>query len=163
MALRFHRGLPNISIFHSPSSPPSIQALKLLRSSLTNSYPPSAQPPKPLEFNLEVVENTPPTPDQFSTILSYLSKPPSALLSAHPSSSSEDQSATPKSLSALASSNPKAMKWPVVVNWDDGQAAVGDVEGVKSILESLRRKRDGEEKAEADTPKSKGWFSGWFS
>lgn len=68
------------------------------------------------------------------------------------------------------------MKWPVVVNCrsglyvryllpcelnsvvgDDGQAAVGDVEGVKGILESLRRKRDGEDTSE-DVQKPRGWF-----
>ena len=101
---------------HSPSSPPSVQALTLLRSSLTNSYPPSAQPPKTLEFNLEVIENSPPTPDQFSTILSYISKPISSLLSAHPTSSSVEQPQTTQSLHNLASKNPMAMKWPVVVN-----------------------------------------------
>ncbi|KAF8488894.1 thioredoxin-like protein [Gautieria morchelliformis] len=159
MSFRFHRGIPHISIFHSPSSPPSVQALTLLRSSLTKSYPPSAQPPKALEFNLDVIENSPPTADQFSTILSYISKPMSSLLSAHPTSSSVEQPHTTQGLHDLVSSNPKAMKWPVVVNWDDGQAAVGDVEGVKGILESLRRKRDGEDTLGAEVHQPSGWFT----
>lgn len=44
----------------------------------------------------------------------------------------------------LASKNPKALKWPIVVDWSGGRAAVGDVEGVKKILEELRKERDGE-------------------
>ncbi|KAF8591775.1 hypothetical protein K439DRAFT_1401942 [Ramaria rubella] len=155
MSIRFHRGLPILSIFHSPSSPTSAQALKLLRSSLT-SYPPNAQPPKPLEYNLEVVENTPPTADQFSTILSYISKPMSSLLSAHPS---VEQPHSTQSLHDLITNNPKALKWPVVVNWDDGQAAVGNIEGVNGILESLRKKRDGEDKSGPSVDHPKGWFT----
>lgn len=155
-----------------------MQALTLLRNSLTNSYPLSAHPPKPLEFNLDVIENSPPTADQFSTILSYISKPISSLLSAHPTSSSVEKPQTTQSLHDLVSRNPKAMKWPVVVNCmfrlqkqhcrinihifllgDDGQAAIGDVEGVSGILESLRRKRDGEDGSGSEVQQPKGWFT----
>ncbi|KIJ36404.1 hypothetical protein M422DRAFT_61163 [Sphaerobolus stellatus SS14] len=160
MSFRFHRGLPNISIFHSRISPPSVQALKLLQAAQTGPYPPNSNPPKPLEFNLDVVEDTPPTSDQISTILSYTKKSIGSLLSAHPSSTAAgDQPATVKGLQSLVQSNPRALKWPIVVNWDDGQAAVGDLDGVKGILESLRKKRDGEESAESDVDQPKGWFS----
>jgi len=159
MAFRFHRGLPNLSIFHSARSPPSVQALKLLRSALEGPYPPSTQPPKPpLEFNLEVVENTPPTADQLSTILNYTNKPISSLLSAHPTSTGISQPGAVKSLHAIFQTNPRAMKLPLVVNWDDGQAAIGDIEEVKGILESLRRKRDGEEERGSEHYKP-GWFT----
>lgn len=158
MAFRFHRGLPNISIFHSPASPPSLQALKLLQAAKTGPYPPSSN--KSLEFDLEVVEDTP-TADQLSTILNYTKQSFGSLLSAHPSSSSplSERPSTIRALHDVFRKYPKAMKWPVVVNWDDGQVAVGDVEGVKGILESLRRKRDGEEPGEPEIQNPKGWFS----
>jgi hypothetical protein len=81
-----------------------------------------------------------------------------ALLSVHPSVSATEQPATLKDISELAEKNPKALKWPIVVNWNDGTASIGDVEGVKDILERLRRKRDGELKDE-DVDQPKGWFS----
>jgi len=66
-------------------------------------------------------------------------------LSAHYSApSGSDQPTTIQGISELAQKNPNALKWPIVVDWLDGQASVGDVEGVKKILERLRQKRDGE-------------------
>jgi len=154
-----------------------VQALKLLRAAQTGSYPPNSKPPKPLEFNLDVVEETPPTADQISTILDYTKKTFSSLLSTHPSAAGMDRPSSPKELHSLVQSNPKALRWPIVVNCallqqyeamiltdeyslgDDGQAAIGDVEGVKGILESLRKKRDGEDGSGSSEGKSKGWFS----
>ena len=137
---------------HNPSSPASTNALKLLRSALSSPYPPSKSSAPPLNFNLEVIENKPPTSDQLRTILSYLpSKTPSGqtqtpspeiLLSAHPTVDSRPTN--PEGVVQLASQNPNALKWPIVVDWHSGKAAVGDVEGVKGILEELRKKRDGE-------------------
>ncbi|KAI0370966.1 hypothetical protein BV20DRAFT_228960 [Pilatotrama ljubarskyi] len=137
---------------HNPSSPASTNALKLLRSALSSPYPPSQPTARPLDYNLEVIENKPPTPDQLRTILSYLpSKAPSGhsqtpspdvLLSAHPTVDSRPTSY--EGVVQLASQNPNALKWPIVVDWHNGKAAVGDVEGVKNILEELRKKRDGE-------------------
>ncbi|KAJ7715032.1 thioredoxin-like protein [Mycena maculata] len=141
------RTLHEISIFHHPGSPPSVKALALLRSALSEPYPPGAS--KPLQFNLEVVES-PPTADQLGTILSYLpsknSTPDSAasvFLSAHPSSASAE-GASVATVSSLGRDRPNAFKWPVVVDWNAGKASVGDVEGVKGILELLRQRCDGE-------------------
>lgn len=117
---------------------------------------------KPLEFNLQVVE-TPPTPDQFKTIMSYLpskaTNPSMVFLSAHPSGPTTfDQPTTVKGIAELAEKNPLAIKWPIVVGWTIGKVSIGDVEGVKGILEYLRQKRDGElEEGKIDPPK--GWFS----
>lgn len=58
----------------------------------------------------------------------------------------------------MAAKNPNVFKWPVVVNWDAGKAAVGDLHAVKDILEGIRKKRDGESKDEEEH-KPKGWFS----
>ncbi len=104
---------------------------------------------------MEVIENQPPTGDQLRTILSYLpsksatgpggiADPPTAeaLLSAHPTVDTRPQDAD--SVVSLASKNPNALKWPIVVDWHNGRAAVGDVDGVKQLLEALRKTRDGE-------------------
>ncbi|EMD35197.1 hypothetical protein CERSUDRAFT_97125 [Gelatoporia subvermispora B] len=159
----FKRAIPQLSIFHNPSSPPSNSALKLLQSAVSGPYPFHKPSAPPLKFNLEVVENTPPTSDQLRTILSYVSAnspkgaetpSPASFLSAHPTVHTRPTSA--EGLARLASENPNALKWPIVVDWDHGKAAIGDVEGVKSILEELRKRRDGEIKdEESDQPK--GW------
>ena len=71
--------------------------------------------------------------------------------------SATEQPNSLKDVAELAEKNPKALKWPIVVNWNEGQASIGAVEGVRSILEALRKKRDGESGDEAvDQPK--GWF-----
>jgi hypothetical protein len=118
---------------------------------------------KPLEFDLQVVE-TPPTPDQFKTILSYLPSKPTnpsmVFLSAHPSGPTTfEQPTTVKGIAELAEKNPLAIKWPIVVSWSIGKASIGDVEGVKGILEILRQKRDGEYEEEEKIDQPKGWFS----
>jgi len=155
----FRRLLPEISIFHNSSSPQSVNALSVLRSALSSPYPPGNLNGQPLQFNLSVVE-APPNPDQLKTILSYLPSPatnPSmVLLSVHPSVSATEQPTTLKEIAELAEKNPKALKWPIVVNWNDGKASIG-VDGVKDILETLRQRRDGEMKDE--DVESKGWFS----
>ncbi|KAF8200216.1 thioredoxin-like protein [Pholiota molesta] len=158
----FKRKLPEISIFHHPSSPPSTKALSLLKSSLSNPYPPDSDKKKPLEFNLDVVES-PPTSDQLNTILSYLSpkaiNPSMVFLSVRPSApSGSEVPSTVDAIAELAQRNPNVLKWPIVVDWYDGKASVGDVEGVKGILETLRKKRDGElPEEQIDQPK--GWFT----
>ncbi|KAG2135356.1 uncharacterized protein EDB93DRAFT_1242543 [Suillus bovinus] len=153
----FKKSLPQISIFHHPSSPPSIQALALLRNALSSPYPPGKQSARPLEFDLEVVETKPPTADQLKTILTYITPSrsaaplgPSAFLSAHPATPGlGEQPQSAKSIVNLAEQNPNVFKWPVVVDWIGGRAR---------ILEAIRQQRDGEVKQdEVDQPK--GWFS----
>ena len=134
----------------------------MLRSSLSAPYPVDSEKGKPLEFELQVVESSP-TSDQLETILSYLpskaTNPSMVFLSAHPLGQSPlDKPSTVKGIAELAARNPLALKWPIVVDWNGGKVSIGDVEGVKGILESLRQKRDGEsEEEKIDQPK--GWFS----
>jgi len=134
----------------------------LLRSSLSSPYPPNQPDKPPLDFNLDVVEG-PPTGDQLRTILSYLPSkiitPSTAFLSAH--YAAPTGSDRPEGVSAIAKvgqENPSALKWPIVVDWNAGQASVGDIEGVKGILENLRKRRDGELKEE-EVDQPKGWFT----
>ena len=139
----------------------------MLRAATSSPYPPGVPSLSPLKFNLEVIENTPPTADQIRTILDYL--PPlrdvddphhvSALISSHPSAPSlPDMPSSPEGLIRLAHKSPQAIKWPIVVDWTNGRASAGDSEGVKDILEYMRKKRDGEVKEEEEF-KPKGWFS----
>lgn len=65
-------------------------------------------------------------------------------MSAHPSAGDAGQAKSEDALLKEVGKAPGAFKWPVVVDWDGGKASVGDVEGVKSILEGLRKKRDGD-------------------
>ncbi|KAI6164013.1 thioredoxin-like protein [Pisolithus thermaeus] len=160
----FLKTLPQISIFHNPSSPASVRALAMLRSALSAPYPPDKQGAPPLQFNLEIVERAPPTPDQIKTIVSYLqpkgSENPqySAFPSAHPSAPElSEQPQTAAATANLVARNPEALKWPLVVDWHGGRASVGDVDGVKTILEALRQRRDGEVKDDDGRPA--GWFS----
>ncbi|THH19212.1 hypothetical protein EW146_g1906 [Bondarzewia mesenterica] len=152
---------------HNTSSPPSNKALAILQSALSSPYPRDKPSAPPLRFDLEVIENKPPTADQVKTILSYLpavkdSKDPhhvANLISADPSAPSlSDRPHSAEGLVRLAGDNPNAVKWPIVVDWTGGRASVGDIEGVKDMLEILRKKRDGEIKEEEDY-KPKGWFS----
>ncbi|TFK24197.1 hypothetical protein FA15DRAFT_669838 [Coprinopsis marcescibilis] len=145
----FKNRLPEISIFHHTFSPPSNKALGLLRAAISSPYPSTNPDAPPLKYNLEVVES-PPNKDQLNTILSYLpskaTTPSMAFLSAHPASGAtlEERPQTVEAIADLAQKNPKAFKWPIVVNWNDGTVAVGDVKDVKRMLEKLRKKRDGE-------------------
>jgi hypothetical protein len=133
----------------------------LLRSAISSPFPPGKPSAPALDFKLDVVE-APPTPDQLRTILSYSApaKPASSvLLSAHPSApTGSDQPQSISAIHELGTKNPSAVKWPIVVDWTGGQASIGDVEGVKGILETLRKKRDGELKDE-EIEQPKGWFS----
>ena len=152
---------------HNPSLPPSNKALAALRAALSAPYPPGSASNPPLNFDLEVIENAPPTADQIRTILDYLPRVRdaddphhiAALISSHPSAPSlPDRPHSPEGLVRLAQKSPLALKWPIIVDWTSGRASAGDSEGVKDILEYLRKKRDGEVKEEEDY-KPKGWFS----
>lgn len=106
--------------------------------------------------------NRPPTSDQLKLIHSYVAPSESfnakRFLSAHPSSSALDNNGGPttEALVALANSDPRSFKYPLVVDWDAGTAAIADLDGVKAILENIRKKRD--EGSKEEPPKT-GWFS----
>ncbi|KIK54719.1 hypothetical protein GYMLUDRAFT_249243 [Collybiopsis luxurians FD-317 M1] len=161
----FRRVATELTIFHNPSSPPSQKALTLLRSAVSGPFPPEKPSSPPLDYKLEVVEAVP-TRDQLRTIVSFVESPQqhvsasSLFLSAHPSTPTGSE--TPQSVSAiqeLGTKNPNALKWPIVVDWTAGKASIGDVEGVKSMLEVLRKRRDGELPKDDNVDQPKGWFS----
>lgn len=140
------------------SNAQSSQSLALLRSALTSPYPPatskSKEGPGALEFELSTIENAPPTADQIRTLLTYLKLPLSSLLSAHPASGTSPADSA-ESLAQAATSNPKIFRFPVIVNWDDGDAAL-DAGGVKKMLDKLAERRD--KGASSGSGKSSSWF-----
>jgi len=146
----FKRTLPQISIFHREGVANSDQALELLRSATSSSYPPG-HTKGPLKFNLEVITGLP-TKDQLRTIESYL---PHGGLAGFVTGGSP---ATADQVLSQAKRDLDSFKWPVVVDWVGGKAAAGDVDGVNEILENLRKRRDGEV-GEPEEHKPKGWFS----
>jgi len=89
-------------------------------------------------MELDVVENAP-NADQLKTIMGYLksTNPAMAFLSAHPAAQVIQGGQDLKQVAELAQSNANALKWPVVVDWEGGRASVGDVEGVRRLLDEL--------------------------
>lgn len=115
-----------------------MKALGLLRKAVSEPYP---APPHPaLKFELSVVEGRAPTSDQFETMQRFYRKPYSAFLSAHSSAAGEEVDA--ERLHTLASKTPSALKWPLVVHWDAGKIAVGNVQDVQAILDDIKAKQD---------------------
>lgn len=95
--------------------------------------------------------------------MSYLpsknASPSSEFLSSHPAApSGSERPETFSGVANLGQQNPNAIKWPIVVDWLGGKASIGDVEGVKGILETLRQHRDGES-PEEDVHRPTGWFT----
>ncbi|KAF9039935.1 hypothetical protein BJ165DRAFT_1530929 [Panaeolus papilionaceus] len=122
-------------------------------------YTPTNPINPPLAFGLSIVEN-PPTEGQLNTIMLFspcVTNPAFTFLSAFPGSSASGDASTVKEIVKLAEMNPKALKYPIVVDWGNENAAVGDVEGVKRMLEEIRKRRDGEMKGEEED-QPKGWF-----
>jgi len=137
------------------------------RAALLSPYPPRSASKSTLRFDLEAIEKALPTADQIRTILGYLPRVRdvddphhvAALISSHPSAPSlPDRLHSPEGLVRLAEKSPLALKWPIVVDWTSGRASAGDSDGIKDMLEYLRKKRDGEVKEEGEY-KPRGWFS----
>ena len=121
---------------HNPSYPSSTTALNLLRKACTEPYP--GPPHGALQFELSVVENSLPTPDQFRIMSRFSDEPISDFLSAHPSVGDDDAEA----VANLVRKTPGAMKWPIVVNWDKGVVSVGSLDGVRAMLQVMLEERD---------------------
>lgn len=95
--------------------------------------------------------------------MSYLpsksASPSATFLSAHPAApAGPERPETLSDVAQLGLQHPNAMRWPIVVDWLGGKASIGDVEGVKGILETLRQRRDGETEGE-DLHRPTGWFT----
>ena len=137
---------------HNQRSSSSKEALRLLQNALTV----STRDRPSLKFNLEVIRDRPPTSDQLRTIQSYVktpsspgSPPPSIFISSHPTNDAQPN--TLDDVVSIVEKNPNALKWPIVVDWDAGKAVVGNLQGVKSMLEDMRR-RQKQSDSDSDSP-----------
>lgn len=83
--------------------------------------------------------------------------PLSSLVSAHPSNATDrNMLDSPRTLADAAAKNPNVFRYPVIVNWENGDAAF-EIGGVKKMLDKLAKARDGAIKDDIEKPK--GWFS----
>jgi len=60
-----------------------------------------------------------------------------------------------------AQKNAMALKYPIVVDWDAGKIAVGDMNDVQKILDERLKKRDSEDDGKTGGEK-KGFLTGLF-
>jgi hypothetical protein len=137
-----------------------MKALSLLRKASTEPYP--TAPHRPLSFELNVSERTP-TSDQFKTMQRYYGRPISSFLSAHPTSGGSETGSGDEveRIVQTAEKNRMALKFPLVVDWDAGKVAVGDLTEVQKILDARQKARDeGHDAGGGET--KKGWFGGLF-
>jgi hypothetical protein len=75
----------------------------------------------------------------------YYGRPVSAFLSAHPSTSGSEEASGRDEVERVihtAKSNPLALKYPIVVDWDVGKIAVGSVADVEGLLQVRANLRD---------------------
>ncbi|KUL85468.1 hypothetical protein ZTR_06765 [Talaromyces verruculosus] len=146
---RIHKTLDIITLFHKPSLPSSTRVLNLLRTASANASEaanatldqasdttptPSgsgssvADGPLRDDFEIEVTESLP-TPDQLSTIIDYLgSKGVKAGAVVQGAASKDD---------ALKKLSESGFARPIVVDWSNGKAVIGDNES--EILRLLRK------------------------
>ncbi|KAL3434128.1 thioredoxin-like protein [Aspergillus tetrazonus] len=139
MVFRFPKSLDPITLFHSPSSPASNTAYKILKSASAAASA-ADTPVGRGEFQLEVT-TAPPTTDQLRNILEYVTGDPSG-------AGKEGGARYPVSEIIQGAKNAEeAVKRfkedsgrflrPVTVDWTNGQAVVGDDES--QILKMVRQ------------------------
>ncbi|KAK9244626.1 thioredoxin-like protein [Lipomyces tetrasporus] len=113
-----------VTLFHSPTSSASRQALQLLKKHIEGS--------KQKYFDLDVTEG-PPTKDQLKTILNYTGEQKVSTIVPGAASLSE---------AALILENGGANKLlhPIIVDWVNGKAVLGDdVNGLKTLVQNLEK------------------------
>ncbi|KAB5547191.1 thioredoxin-like protein [Coniochaeta sp. 2T2.1] len=129
-----------ITLFHKSSTPSSTKVLTLLKQVSANASEAATEDqasdhtaqthPKRAEFDLDVTEK-PPTPDQLMTILDYVGNPGVVI----PGTSSVDEAMQ------KFKQDSESFKRPVVVDWNNGKAAVGDNESaILKMLDELPKK-----------------------
>merc|ERR1711879_451073 len=133
-----------ISLFHAPSVPASMRAHAILKqapataqSSATEDQASDHDNQSRLQrtdFNLDVQE-TPPTPDQLTSILDYLGPSKAGTVVEEATGTSD----------ALRKFNAKqqAFQRPVTVDWNNGRAVVGDDESeLMRLVRTLPKETD---------------------
>ncbi|KAL1980520.1 hypothetical protein VTN96DRAFT_4005 [Rasamsonia emersonii] len=142
---RLHKTLDVITLFHKPSLPSSTRVLNVLRTASATAsetatedqasdHAHHAKHQQRGEFQLDVTEE-PPTPDQLRTILDYTAAQgvkPSAIIQG-----ARDQE---DALRRLKEHGDSSFIRPLVVDWINGKAVVGDNES--EILRLVRQSCD---------------------
>ncbi|KAJ9191254.1 hypothetical protein DTO164E3_8935 [Paecilomyces variotii] len=146
---RFARTFDVVTLFHKPSVPASQRTLNLLKvahatatetTTIDQASDNTAQALRERgEFELEVTEE-PPTPDQLRSILDYAARAdPKQSISDIVRGAKDAEDALKK-----VKENGDNFVRPVTVDWNNGQAVVGDKESV--ILKMLQQLPEGENK-----------------
>merc|ERR1712070_589321 len=133
-----------ITLFHAPSVPASMRAHAILKQAAATAQSSATEDQasdhdnqsrlQRTDFNLDVQE-TPPTPDQLTSILDYLG----------PSKASTVVEEATGTSDALRKFNAKqqAFQRPVTVDWNNGRAVVGDDESeLMRLVRTLPKETD---------------------
>ncbi|KAI6799626.1 hypothetical protein KC363_g2760 [Hortaea werneckii] len=133
-----------ITLFHAPSVPASMRAHAILKQAAATAQSSATEDQasdhdnqsrlQRTEFNLDVQE-TPPTPDQLTSILDYLGPSKAGTVVEEATGTSD----------ALRKFNAKqqAFQRPVTVDWNNGRAVVGDDESeLMRLVRTLPKETD---------------------
>ncbi|KAG5298519.1 DUF1687 domain-containing protein [Histoplasma ohiense] len=146
---RFHKTLDVITLFHKPSLPASTRVLALLKQANTDAATAAirdeasgAPASRRSEFELNVTEE-PPTPDQLKSILDYVgagvggdvAKARGGAAMAMPGDLVQGAQDRLDAMRRLKEDGSRFTR-PVVVDWDNGTAVIGDNES--EILKLVR-------------------------
>ncbi|TGJ80167.1 hypothetical protein E0Z10_g8600 [Xylaria hypoxylon] len=137
---RFRKTLDIVTLFHKAGSPASVRAATVLKQASANaaefatedqasdhSHQTNHQRP---EFELNITED-PPTADQLKTILEYVGK--SKISSVIKGATTENEA-----LKKLKESSDN-IKYPVIVDWNNGRALASDNESeILKMLSQLK-------------------------
>ncbi|MCJ1404431.1 hypothetical protein MMC11_007656 [Xylographa trunciseda] len=126
---RFHKTLDVITLFHKPSLPASTRVLNILKQVSAHASEGATEDQasdhshqnkiQRSEFELNVTEE-PPTSDQLRTILEYVG--------ARRAKDVVDGAKDESDAMRLLKEDSKRFKRPVVVDWNNGRAVIGDSE-----------------------------------
>ncbi|KAI7868902.1 hypothetical protein BDF14DRAFT_1789179 [Spinellus fusiger] len=135
MSFRAPRSLPILSIFHNPSSSESVSALQLLQAK-------RKRPTGEEIYNIDVLDNVnaAPTPSQLQQVAEYLGTPQShwkTMLSSENMDQHEN-----KDVHQMIIDQPQLLKRPLVVDWNQGRAAVGSstLQAIKELIDARVKK-----------------------
>ncbi|KAK2803679.1 hypothetical protein FQN50_006895 [Emmonsiellopsis sp. PD_5] len=141
---RFHKTLDVITLFHSPNLPASTRVLNLLKTANANAAAATTQdqasntpPTRRNQFELNVTED-PPTPDQLKSILDYVGADVGGQVAREKGGAAlvkpgdlvrgaRDRLDALRRLKAGGDGNGGFVR-PVVVDWNNGKAVIGDNE-----------------------------------
>ncbi|KAF2017438.1 hypothetical protein BU24DRAFT_367284 [Aaosphaeria arxii CBS 175.79] len=136
-----------VTLFHKPSSTPSTRVLTLLKQANAQSVSHATEDQasdhtthnraQRTEFDLDVTE-APPTPDQLKNIIEYLGGPVSGAAGKIIKGAKDESEAIRR-----LKENEEAFQRPVVVDWNQGKAVVGENESeILSLLQSISKETD---------------------